>query len=178
MLQYKRTREKGKFYTVYRRALSDYIPPKLDNAVLNNLHHNKCITLTIIAIFTNRWCLYNWCLPSTKRGNKLFIYLFIVSCRNKSKSRNLTQTLYSVQSTVKISYFYSFWGIYTKACEWLILRHGRGCQFTNQVDNNHVLSDIQSHLKVQVAWSPITKLTEGDAHWLVWLKQQLVLLVI
>ena len=75
-----------------------------------------------------------------------------VSCRNMSKGRNPIQTIYSVQSTVKIGYFYSFWGISTKACEWLILKQGRGCQLTNQVDINHVLSDIQSHLKVQVVW--------------------------
>ena len=52
MLQYKRTREKGKSYTVYQRALSDYIQPEIDNAVLNNLHHYKCIKLTIIAVLT------------------------------------------------------------------------------------------------------------------------------
>ena len=61
----------------------------------------------------------------TIQGNKIIQF---VSRRNKSKGRNPIQTIYSVQSTVKIGYFYSFWGISTKACEWLILRQGWGCQ--------------------------------------------------
>ena len=78
----------------------------------------------------------------------------------------------------KECFFYSFESISTNLCKFLISRQGRGHPFTNQFDINHVLSDIQSYLNIQVMRRPITKLTEGDFYSVVWQQLQLILLVI